>query len=503
MRNRLRLSMLVLLAAVLLPLCLGQAREREPNSAYAARRQALRAKVDGPVILFGYTGREDASPSYVFNQEENFYYLTGHNEEGAALLLVPEPPAGRRWDGPRELLFLPPRNANAERWDGPRLAAEDTDAAARTGFATVRAFAELEGELKRLADSFPRFYTLLPRENEEGYPHTRIWRDWLKARLGNVPLADLRATLGAMRQVKAPTELRLLEKAIEVSMDAHLAAMRMLRPGLYEYQVAARMEYVHKLAGCEREGYAPIVGAGFNSTVLHYNKLERRIEEGDIVVLDVGAQCEGYVADITRTLPANGKFSPRQREIYEIVLGAQNAVLAALKPGMRLSRTGPNSLYQIAFNYIDSHGTDRQGRSLGRYFIHGLGHHIGLNVHDAGDPGRPLEPGMVVTIEPGIYIPEENLGVRIEDIVLITEDGYQLLTARLPRTVETIEQEMARPDVDPACPAHEATAARLRMLASISIINFYAAQTACGTFLPGGLSSSRPLPIRIRSEQRW
>jgi Xaa-Pro aminopeptidase len=255
-----------------------------------------------------------------------------------------------------------------------------------------------------------------------------------------------------MRQVKMDTELNLLEKAIEVSVDAHLAAMRLMRPGLYEYQVAARMEYVHKFAGCEREGYAPIVGAGFNSTILHYNKLERRIEDGDVVVLDVGAQCDGYVADITRTLPANGKFSPRQREIYEIVLGAQNAVLAALKPGMRLSRTGPNSLYQIAYDYINTHGADQHGRSLGRYFIHGLGHHVGLNVHDAGDPGRPLEPGMVITIEPGIYIPEENLGVRIEDIALITEDGYKLLTARLPRTPEAIEREMARDDTGMTSP---------------------------------------------------
>ncbi|MCL6482017.1 MAG: Xaa-Pro peptidase family protein [Firmicutes bacterium] len=497
-RNRWHFVLLIFLIFLLIA-SLGESRQREPNESYAARRQALRARVDGPVVLFGYTGREDASPSYVFQQEENFYYLTGHNEEGAALLLVPEPPAGRRWDGPQEILFLPPRNTTAERWNGPRLAAEDPDAVARTGVAAVRPFAELEGELKRLAAVFPRFYTLLPRENEAGYPHTRIWQDWLKTRLRNAHLADLRATLGAMRQVKMPTELRRLEKAIEVSIDAHLAAMHMLRPGLYEYQVAARMEYVHKLAGCERTGYAPIVGTGFNSTVLHYNQLGRRIETGDIVVLDVGAQCDGYVADITRTLPADGTFSPRQREIYEIVLGAQNAALAALKPGMRLSRSGPNSLHQIAYDYINSHGTDRQGRTLGRYFIHGLGHHIGLNVHDAGDPSRPLEPGMVVTIEPGIYIPEENLGVRIEDIVLITEDGYQLLTARLPRTAEAIEQEMARPQADPACTPNEIVAC-LRTPAPASIIVVLPRAPLAGTSLPSGNSSGRLLRSEPRSE---
>ncbi len=483
-------------AALILLLVAGgatRAREREPNASYAARRAQLRAMLDGPAVLFGYTGREDASPSYVFHQEENFYYLTGHNEEGAAMVIVPDVPAGRSWNGPREILFLPPRNPMAERWDGPRIAPGDADVAARTGFGSVRPFGELEDDLKKLSEVFDKFYLLLPREGEEGYPHYRIWHDWFKARLPGAKSVDLHAMLGAMRQVKIASELKLLEKAIEVSMDAHLAAMRMMRPGLYEYQVAARMEYIHKFAGCEREGYAPIVGAGFNSTVLHYNKLERQIEDGDVVVLDVGAQCDGYVADITRTLPANGKFSPRQREIYEIVLGAQNAVLEALRPGMRLSRSGPNSLFKIAYDYINTHGTDREGRSLGRYFIHGLGHHVGLNVHDAGDPGRPLEPGMVVTIEPGIYIPEENLGVRIEDIVLITEDGYQLLTARLPRTIEAVEREMAREETGVAS-SRAAPAAGLHGPASIFIMTGGTELRALlkGKSPPGGDFAGRP-----------
>jgi Xaa-Pro aminopeptidase len=163
--------------------------------------------------------------------------------------------------------------------------------------------------------------------------------------------------------------------------------------------------------------------------------------------MDVGGQYSGYTADITRTLPANGHFTPRQREIYEIVLGAQNAVLAAMKPGATLGRQSPNSLFKIAYDYINAHGADREGRSLGRYFIHGLGHHIGLEVHDAGDPNRPLEAGMVVTDEPGIYIPEEKIGVRIEDDMLITATGYKLLTARLPRTVDEVEKIMAEAKV--------------------------------------------------------
>jgi Xaa-Pro aminopeptidase len=149
-----------------------------------------------------------------------------------------------------------------------------------------------------------------------------------------------------------------------------------------------------------------------------------------------------YAADVTRTIPVSGKFSPRQKELYEIVLGAQKAAIAAAKPGMTLSRTGPNSLHRIAYEYIDSRGKDRGGNSLGQYFIHGLSHHVGLEVHDPSLPDTPLKPGMVFTIEPGIYIPEENIGIRIEDMVLVTEDGVKLMSDALPREASAIERAM-------------------------------------------------------------
>ncbi|HEX8765480.1 MAG TPA: M24 family metallopeptidase, partial [Candidatus Acidoferrum sp.] len=266
---------------------------------------------------------------------------------------------------------------------------------------------------------------------------------------------DVRAQIAAMRPVKSPGEVAFLRQAIELTVDSHLEAMKMMRPGLYEYQVAAKMVEVHEMGGSEREGYAPIVGAGPNSTALHYDKLSRKIEDGDIVVLDVGAQYAGYSADITRTIPANGKFTARQREIYDIVLGAQNAALAAIKPGAHFSCRGKkDGLMNIAYEYINSHGKDREGRPLGQYFIHGLGHNIGLNVHDPGDYCSPLEPGMVVTVEPGIYIPEENLGVRIEDDALITDSGYKLLSERLPRNADEIERIMADAATQHGGPGH-------------------------------------------------
>ncbi len=429
-------SALVLLA---LPL---PARFRQPNAEYQARRAELRAKVDGPIVIFGYTGHEDASEVAVFFQEENFYYLTGHDEPGAALVLIPDPPNGKALEGAREILYLPPRNLAEERWEGPKLGPADPGIAEKTGFQAVEPFANLRGELENLAKVFPTFYTLLPGSHEEGYPHLTTWSEWVKKAVPQAGVRDIAPAIFTMRQVKSPGELALLEKAAELSMDAQLDAMKRMRPGLFEYQIAARMKEIHEMGGCAREAYAPIVGAGFNSTVLHYSRLNNRIENGDLVVMDVACEYGGYAADITRTVPANGKFTPRQREIYEIVLGAQNVALAAVKPGVILRGT-QNSLHQLAFDYINSHGKDKDGRPLGRYFIHGLGHHLGLDVHDPGDIRRPLEPGMVITIEPGIYIPEENLGVRIEDDVLITKDGYQLLTARLPRSVEEVEKAMA------------------------------------------------------------
>lgn len=429
-----------------------QRREREPNDVYAARRAKIAAQVEGPVVLWGLTGREEFSQAYIFAQEDNFYYLTGHNEEGAGLIILPKLKDGQRdgWDGPREVLYLPAKDPQKEKWNGPRMSPSDADISGTTGFASLQPFGEMRAAIEKLAKAYPvNFYTILPYEKENGgYPHEKAVMDWLQMVLPQVKLKDVRANIEALRMIKSPGEIAFLRKAIDVSVDAHLAAMKMMRPGLWEYQVAAKMVEVHGMGGSEAEGYAPIVGAGFNSTVLHYDKLARKMEDGDIAVLDVGAQYSGYSADITRTLPVNGKFSARQREIYDIVLGAQNAAMAALKPGMDLCKTGNKSVYRISFDYINSHGSDLHGKKLGPYYIHGLGHHIGLDVHDPGAYCKPLEPGMVVTMEPGIYIPQENLGVRIEDDVLITETGYELLSRRLPRDPAEIEKIMADASTD-------------------------------------------------------
>ena len=424
-----------------------QRREREPNGVYAARRASIAAQTDAPVILWGFTGREEIAQAYIFAQEDNFYYLTGHNEEEAGLVILPALKAGQTgdsWDGPREILFLPAKNPQKEKWNGVRLSPADPDISSRTGFASVRPFAEMRAVVEKLARSYPNFATILPYEKEVGgYPHEKAVVDWLQLAAPAAKLKDIRGAIETLRTIKSPGELAFLKKAINLSLDAHLEAMKMMRPGLYEYQVGAKMLEVHAMGGAEAEGYAPIVGAGPNSTALHYDQLSRKIADGDIVVIDVGAQFSGYSSDITRTLPASGKFTPRQREIYDIVLGAQNAVFAALKPGMNFCKSSDHSLYKISFEYINSHGKDLRGKRLGQYYIHGLGHNIGLDVHDPGESCKPLTSGMVVTVEPGIYIPEENLGVRIEDDVLITPTGFEFLSQRLPRDPLEIESIMA------------------------------------------------------------
>src|SRR5713101_7235155 len=304
----------------------GQCLCRTPGQAGSAGRR--------PIALWGFTGREEASQTYIFEQEENFNYLTGHNEEGAALVILPAAKAGSEYKAePRESLYLPVKNPLKEKWNGARMSPADPGIEARTGFASVKPFAELRATVEGLAKSHANFYTILPYEKElGGYPHEKEVVDWLQQVAPQAKLKDIRVQIGAMRQIKSPGEIAFLKQAIELSLDSQLAAMRMMRPGLYEYQVAAKMVEVHAMGGSEAEAYAPIVGAGPNSTALHYDRLSRKIEDGDIVVLDVGAHFSGYSADITRTLPANGKFTPRQLEIYNIVLGAQNAALGALKP---------------------------------------------------------------------------------------------------------------------------------------------------------------------------
>jgi Xaa-Pro aminopeptidase len=440
-------SLYLLLLALLLPPSVlpALAWEREPLSVFHERRARLVRETggDGVIVLFGYRDADIAASVTTFRQNENFYYLTGWNEPEAMMLLVPKAPKpGGAAELEREVLFIPPHDFR-ERWTGPKLGPDDADASARSGFPTVKATSLFQSELLEALKTFPKIYTELtpqPESGEEYFQADVVSKLRKMAPLAN--LADLRLLVQRQRVVKSPGEIALMRKAVDASIEGHLAAMKTVRPGVWEYETAARMEFEFRRRGCEWPAYPPIVASGFFSTVLHYDADDHQMQDSDVVVMDVAGSYSGYASDITRTLPVNGHFTPRQREIYEIVLGAQNAALAAAKPGVYMV-LGKNSLHDIAFTYINTHGKDLHGNSLGQYFIHGLGHSVGLNVHDPMNYNEPLQPGMVVTMEPGIYIPEEKIGMRIEDDILITKDRYELLTSRLPRAVDEIEKLMA------------------------------------------------------------
>ncbi len=384
---------------------------------YRARRAELRKSLDGVMVLFGANEPEDLHTG--FFQDTNFLYLSGWREPGAAMLLTKD----------QEILFLPERNPKQENFTGRKLGADDDNATQRTGFDKVLPRYQMETAFLRALESGAHVYTIA---DDAQAKKLAVFAPFHRQEPEEGMIAEL-------RMIKSPAEIALIEKSVEVTVAAHLAAWKRMRPGIYEYQIASTMTNVYFERGCDRSAYAPIVGSGPNSVVLHYSANHRRMDAGEVVVMDVGAECSDYASDVTRTVPVNGKFTAREREIYEIVLGAQKAAIAAIKPGVKI-RGDDKSLKQIAMDYINSHGTDLHGEPLGKYFTHGLGHHVGLDVHDESDVDAPLKAGMVITVEPGIYIPEENIGVRIEDTLLVTETGSRNLSGALPREIAEIEK---------------------------------------------------------------
>ncbi|HEV2697380.1 MAG TPA: Xaa-Pro peptidase family protein [Terriglobales bacterium] len=443
MRKRLVLiSFLIMLAS------LAQALERQPASDYHARREKLAAKLEGGVALvFAPPEPEGPNDVYGYRPDNNFYYLTGWTEPGAALLVAAA--VEGKEDGARpytEILFLPKRNYSQERWTGPKLGPEDPKAAQLVGADKVEPLDDLRDALVKLPHGREmKIYTDIPAGEDDSNSTAPLrWLRNANSFAVGTSFHDIRPLLSSLRMVKDAGEIELIRKATNASIAAHLAVIRTIKPGVTEREIAALFEYEWGKRGCERPSYAPIVGSGFNSTVLHYSDDSGTMQSGDVVVMDAAGEYSLYATDITRTVPVNGKFSPRQREIYEIVLGAQKAAMAAFQSGKStLRRNKPNSLNDVASEYINTHGKDLHGEPLGKYFIHGLGHYVGLAVHDEGDYDVPLGPGVVFTIEPGIYIPEEKIGVRIEDMYYVDKDGKLIrLTESLPQAPDEIERLM-------------------------------------------------------------
>jgi Xaa-Pro aminopeptidase len=428
---------------------LGWALDRQPNADYRARRQALAGKSSGgAILLFAPNEAEGPNAIYGYRPDNDFFYLSGWAEPGAALLIVPATEAKEKEPARpyTEILFLPAHNYVQEKWTGPKLGPENPQASNITGFDHVEVLDGMREELVRLLPQSASIYTDVPAAGQKSNSQTSLeWLNRANAFPSRVSFQDDRPLLAALRSYKDAGEMDRIRKAVNASIDAHLAAMHTLKSGVNEREISALMQYEWGKRGCERPAYAPIVGSGFNSTVLHYSDDSGPIQSGDVVVIDAAGEYSMYASDITRTLPATGKFTSRQREIYDIVLGAQRAAKAAFRSGKsHLRRDLADSIHNVAYDYINTHGKDSHGEPLGKYFIHGLGHYVGMDVHDAGDYDVPLAPGMVFTIEPGIYIPEEKLGVRIEDMYYVDASGKLIeLTEALPHTADEVEHAMA------------------------------------------------------------
>jgi Xaa-Pro aminopeptidase len=431
---------------VLLVSQLTWALDRQPNSDFRLRRQSLASKANGAVVLlFASNEAEGPNDLYGYRPDDNFFYLSGWSEPGAALLIVG---VANSNDHPyMEILFLPNHNPSQEKWTGPKLGADSPDVGKITGFDHVEVLDSLRSELARLLP-LKKATVLTDVVADDEISNSTAPFDWLKRANAfpvGVSFQDVRPMLTSLRTYKDSGEIERIRHATDASIAAHFAAMHTVKPGVTEREASALMQYEWGKRGCERPAYAPIVGSGFYSTVLHYSEDSGTMQSGDLVVIDAAGEYSMYASDITRTLPVSGKFTARQREIYDIVLGAQQAAAAAFRSGKsRLRRDHPDSLHDVAYNYINTHGKDLHGEPLGKYFIHGLGHYVGLNVHDPGDYDVPLGPGAVFTLEPGIYIPEEKLGVRIEDILYVGQDGKLVnLTGNLPHTADDVERAMA------------------------------------------------------------
>jgi Xaa-Pro aminopeptidase len=416
--------------------------ERQANAVYQARREALAHELHGGVaLLFG--NYEPAMEYQDFRQDEDFYYLTGWNEPGAALIVADAVPAraGKPALSYREVLLLPERNLRAELYTGVKLDAASPNVTSITGVREVRSIRELPAILGERG--LRSVWTQLDNASAKDA------LAFTQSTLGNgetVPAQDVRELTKTLRSSKDPGEIELLRKAANASIQAQTAAILAIHPGVNERAISGVITGTLLANGCERPSYPSIVGSGINSTVLHYSADDGTMQSGDVVVMDAAGEYSMYASDVTRTVPVNGHFTDRQREIYNIVLGAQRAAAAAFVSGKSTlyNHEHPeDSLDGVARAYIRTHGKDIHGQPLDKYFIHGLSHSVGIDVHDPFDSSKPLGPGAVFTIEPGIYIPEEKIGVRIEDTFYVDKDGkLQDFIADLPHTAQEIEALM-------------------------------------------------------------
>jgi Xaa-Pro aminopeptidase len=420
---------------------LGSPAGQVPVERLQARRSALLARLGNGVAIIRSAEVRSIEGDYPqdsdYREHNDFFYLTGLEAPGAWLVLV------ARKSGPDQaVLYLPARDSVREKWTGPKLG-PGTEANSLTGITSSRPADRAEAEISELvlgAGSPARAGALyLSERAEQGSEFLRGLglRDGRRDR--PIKVEDLGSAIARLRLVKDPDELSRLRRATAITAEALKESMRVARPGMWEYELEAVIEYTFRRNGAERVGFPSIVASGPNAVTLHYDENRRQMQAGELVVEDVGAEFGYYSADVTRTIPVSGRFTPRQRALYDLVLGTQQTAIDSVRPGINLA-----TLDRIARTYMRDHSGDLCGPDTCLpYFTHGLSHWLGMDVHDVGSLSARLEPGMVLTVEPGIYIPSEGVGIRIEDDVLVTVGGHEVVSHAAPRTADEIEQIMA------------------------------------------------------------
>jgi Xaa-Pro aminopeptidase len=461
----------LVLAVVALPAAAGA---QIPQQEYAARRAKLAQAVEGDGVVLALGAREPEHDYLSFYQSPSFEYLTGYPEPDAMLVMV------KRGGQVTQTLYVQPKNPAQEVWTGNRFGPEG--ATRKTGIPAREAMA-LRPALDSLLASGLRLHVV---GNFEGDEFRSVDQQWVAA-LGDAArnARDLTAVVSQMRGTKTPAELEGIRKAVAITVDAHRQAAAAIEPGMNEFEIQALIEYTFRRNGADRPGFASIVGSGPNSTTLHYNRNDRFMEASDVVVIDIGASYRGYTADVTRTYPVRGTFSPAQRDIYQIVRDAQAAAERNAKPGMAARAMSDSASATLAAGLARIgliEGADatydcgangaRQCRQLQLYYMHGLGHGIGLEVHDPEQyyVSGTIAEGSAFTLEPGIYVRPNTLdiipdsprnrafrdriraalekyrgiGVRIEDDYIVTAQGLEWIS-RAPREIAEVEAAMKQP----------------------------------------------------------
>ena len=432
------------------------------NKEYSARRKELMSLMHSNSIAIISAAPEKVrsrDTHYPYKQNVNLSYLCGFPEPDSVLVLIPGRAQGEM------VLFCRDKDPLRETWDGYREGPEG----AVSNFGADDAFpiADIDDILPNLIEGKDRLYYAIGKDPEFDR-HLMDWVNHVRNQRGNGALppgefVDLDHFINEMRLFKTAGELKIMRKAAEISVSAHSRAMKASKPGLFEYQLQAEIEHEFAVHGSAGAAYTSIVGGGKNGCILHYIENRDALKDGDLVLIDAGCEYQNYAADITRTFPVNGKFSDEQAAIYDIVLQAQTDAIAVIGPGIEYNKTNEATVLAITQGLVDLgilHGDVDEliaSEAHREFYMHGAGHWLGMDVHDVGDykidgQWRVYEPGMVVTIEPGIYIAPGNpnvdkkwhgIAVRIEDDIVVTKDGNENITAGVPKKRDQIEALMA------------------------------------------------------------